>query len=236
MSFYSSLLFYRPGPPPIVSGKGLAAFLRAFEVLKVSDVSYPRTLEVRFDGPIDKDEKPASWGELVEPGLYESREIEWDLRVQCRSIGEMAVAIGSDRRPIYRAELDLGNPLASIFESLAVDSPENAHGFAPDTWGMTTGPTECHDLGGETSLFVGWMNVRLHGNGYLYPCTLAELVARAQSNPDLARVTDLCRETWPVDMGLVTERHAAMRKQAGELWPYPSLDMAWDWYWGLQES
>jgi hypothetical protein len=31
-------------------------------------------------------------------------------------------------------------------------------------------------------------------------------------------------------------RSGKLRKQMGDLWPYPKIDPPWDWYWGLCES
>jgi hypothetical protein len=101
---------------------------------------------------------------------------------------------------------------------------------------MEIGPILSCDLGCEAPFHVGWVSVSLSGYGYLYPWSFAELVQRAEGHPAIGRMTDLCRATWPVDAGRPDQQLKKLRKQMGDLWPYPKIDRPWDWYWGLCES
>ena len=84
MSFYTSLYFYRPTEPPVVTGESLASFIHSFSDLKVSNAQAPLGVKVKFGKAIDQDEKPASWQEPLNKVISVSAEVEWDLAIECQ--------------------------------------------------------------------------------------------------------------------------------------------------------
>lgn len=235
MSFYSSLFYYRPGPPALVTTENLAAYLRAFEKLEISEISHPELIQLRFRRATDVDQD-RPWGQANEPGTLDESNIDWDVNEATDSLTQMAVRVAGASRIIHRASINLGMPKHSIFQTLMVDTPENLNGFAPDTWTLEIGPVESFALDSDRFFFVGWVAIRLHGNGYFFPRTLAEMAGRAEQNADLQRVMELCRSTWPVEGKVPDRRQIQARRAIGELWPYPTLERPWDWYWGGYES
>jgi hypothetical protein len=238
MSFYTSLLYYRPTPPPIITGPDLAAFVRAFDQLAVSTENGPYTLQIKFGKAIDQDDKPAHWMQPMRdaPGISTLAEIDWDIDKFCGSLEEDATQIGSHEQPIYRGFLSLGSVVENVGKDLRrAPCADNDQELCFDDWNMTIGPVQCSSLQGK-QFSVGWIALKLSGYGYLFPWTFAHLVRRAERNPTLQKVTRLLQETWPVPAKAPLPEHVAERKMMGELWPYPDLDRPWDWYWGLRET
>lgn len=237
MSFYTALMFYRPTPPPMVSGRGLAEFVRAFARLGLSQNEGPMTASLKFGEAIDQDEKPASWFEPLIPGIGETQEIEWDVEESCGSLANMAQLLSDHDRPIYRGYLGLGKATDDVSDHLKrVGSPENETDLVPDAWSLEIGLIESVALNLQEALVVGWISVAISGNGYLYPWSFRELVERAERHPSIRRLMQLCRETWPVLPEAPTAQEIEKREQMGDLWPYGRHDLPWDWYWGLHET
>jgi hypothetical protein len=138
--------------------------------------------------------------------------------------------------------LSLGWPTDALTDDLKrVDSPENDNDFVPDLWAMEIGPIETASFSEPADTIgapaqVGWIGVSISGYGYLFPWTFTELVQKAERNPGMQKVMQMCKTTWPVPPGRVEPRIVKLRKQLGPLWPYPQHDLPWDWYWGLREG
>jgi hypothetical protein len=234
MSFYTVLHFYRPRTPPVITGAALAKFVRAVDRLHVSEVKYPQTVQVKFGKAIDQDEEPSTWSEQVNRGICVSKEIEWDVAIQCESLRAVSEGLVSHNRPVYRAFIELGSATTDIFQHLArVNSPENNVDLTLDSWSLEIGPVISAALDSEVQFHIGWISVNLSGYGYLYPWTPAELVERAEKHSGIRQVMELCKKTWPVEPKRPDLHHTKMREQMGDLWPYSEIDVPWDWYWGI---
>jgi len=107
----------------------------------------------------------------------------------------------------------------------------NSEGFVPDSCSIEIGPIQAGRYG---EFGIGWIAVGLAGNGYLFPWTLPDLIARAESESSVQALMQLCRQTWPVAPGTPDVKVQSLREQMGKYWPYDRLDLPWDWYWGLQ--
>lgn len=236
MGFFTTLHFYRPSNPPVITGLILAEFLRAFSSLQASDGKRSLATDVKFGKAIDQDEKPTTWeAPTSTPGVTTYEGIEWDLSINCQSLDEQATALAQHDRPIYRASLQIGT--VTNYHSLQrLNSPDNEVDLTLSSWSLEIGPVMSSGLESDTPFFVGWISVNISGYGYLFPWTPAELVERADAHPGVRRVMELCRATWPVKAEPPTRRQLDVRRQMGDLWPYKQIDVPWDWYWGIQES
>jgi hypothetical protein len=237
MSFYTSLILYRPTKPPLVTGPTLARFLGGFAECKLlKEEANSCDASIKFGSAIDQDDKPTCWEEPVNQYVWESRQIDWDARHQAKSIRELIPLVEQHRQGIYRAHLSLGCAHKGITKVLTREpSEENEDGLCLWDWSITLEPVAVHALGSETVFRVGWIRVSIGGNGYLYPWKFKDLFRRAGSQPDLLRLEELCRLTWPVPSAPPDRKRTKGRKLMGELWPYP-MDEPVDWCWGVAES
>ncbi len=237
MSSYTSLDFYRPTAPPIITGEQLARFVRAFAKLGVSTDGYPMTIELKFGKAIDQDEKPSLEYEQVYKTIWAPKESDLDLEEERRSLKSVSSVLSGKKKTIYRAFIGLGAATKEIFDHLArIKSPENETDLTLDSWSLQIDPIMSSSLGSDDQFFVGWISVGISGYGYLYPWTPADLVRRAESHPGIRKVKMLCQKTWPVESGEPNQQVKKLRKRMGALWPYDRVDIQWDWYWGIEET
>lgn len=250
MSFYTSLHFYRPTAPPIVTGPALAKFLRDLNGTGVIGEFGGDLLKVKFGAAIDQDDR-SEWIDTPVPGVpdvYSVSSIEYDLELDRVGLDAMCRALEEHDRPIYRASVLLGIARGDIIAALRTTRPDNDD-YNLCLWdvGVSLRPVSIGTLDSE-EFVVGWMSVSLSGQGYLFPWTPRDLTSRAEQLPPLRPVMDLCRRRWPVEAnatakvlerltaGLRVHRTRRTRKQMAELWPYEDLDRPWDWFWGVDET
>ncbi|MBM4031371.1 MAG: hypothetical protein FJ291_06240 [Planctomycetes bacterium] len=237
MSFFTSLKLYRPTPPPVIVGRDLAAFVRAFQTLGAARPEGMFDLEVKFGKSIDQDDKPTTYEVTVDKSVSEVHAIEWDVKETLSSANEVVDALGRLHGRVYRAGVPLGTVSEPVRQALnRVNSQENEIDLALDTWTLGIGPVSVGSLSADQVAVVGWIDVSLSGYGYLYPWTLCGLIERAEALPQVQRLMALCRDTWPVKPAVPPRRIQRARKAIGELWPYPRFDTPWDWYWSVSES
>ncbi|HET6881969.1 MAG TPA: hypothetical protein VFI31_17515 [Pirellulales bacterium] len=237
MAFFTTLKFYRPTAPASVSGEALAAFIGAFDKLGVASVYGKLSVDLKFGKAIDADKKPAHWLEPIGNGIATTAEIRWDVSARCGSLEDVIGLIKDRREPLYRAYVQLGNAVDEVTSGVQrIGSPENEVSLTLDSWSLELGPIHTSSLSVDDSIFVGWMSLNLSGYGYLYPWSFVDLVRRAEAVSAIAKVTSLCRATWPVTTGKPGRRERYARNKMGDLWPYPSKEMPLDWYWGLSEG
>jgi hypothetical protein len=244
MSFYTTLSFYRPTAPPQIIGADLAGFVSAFAALGAADGTSARlSYEIRFGRSVDQDDKPTDWDEPVLEGpsgggIYINRTVDFDAEGTVSSFIDLAGALTTlGRRPIYRANLMLGQVVPSVYDGLSREpSEENEMGLSLDSWSMKVGPILSYNLATEEPYHVGWVAVQVSGHGYLYPWAFRNLIDRAEALTPIREMTKLCRRKWPVPDDRPPRRVVKSRKATGNLWPYPRADQPWDWFWGLQES
>jgi hypothetical protein len=237
VSFFTTLHFYRPTPPPVVTGESLVNFVEAFRRLGVSTDDGPLTVDVKFGSRIDQDQKQSLWEEPLGEGVAVIKDLEWDLTVKCQSLHQVSDALAKQKETVYRAFVQLGSTTEEVYNSLErKNSPENEVDLAVDSWSLEIGPITSSSLVCDDEFFVGWMSVNISGNGYLFPWTLAELIRRAEGNSRIRQVMELCKATWPVDPKPPDQEQKEMRQRMSDLWPYADIGLPWDWYWGVNES
>ena len=238
MSFFTSLIFYRPRTPPLLTANDLAQFVARLRDTTLLVDGGLRSLKIKFGDAVDQDDKSTTWNEPLGGGrLFVAREIEWDQHLSDPTIAEMVECLTGDGRRIYRAWISIGALSDEVLQPITrLNSPENDRDFCPDGLSLEVGPIEIYSLGTELIAHVGWIGLSISGSGYLFPWTIQEVVERAATAPAIQRLTDVCRASWPVTPERPEPRIAEARKQLGELWPYADLHKTWDWYWGVCET
>jgi hypothetical protein len=224
MSFYTNLKLYRPGEPPLVRGVDIAPFVRQMHALRALSGEGSFALKVKYGEAVDQDD-------AGEPE-YEA----WDIEERPTSVEDLASGLERLEGTVYRAYIGLGSAPREVFEGLRrPPSPENEVELLLSDWSMQIGPVELADLKSEEVIRSGWMQVGIHGYGYLYPWTFQYLITKAQSLPEIGGVVELCRKSWPVDPEPPDRKEKRIRKRLGRLWPY-DLGRIQDWAWGLDEN
>jgi hypothetical protein len=215
----------------------LSKFVREFATLGVSNDGFPLTVQVKFGRRVDQDERPALRYEEVHKYILTPKELEWDLKVARRSLKSVSEALAGNKRTIYRAFIELGAVSKDVSHQLSrIKSPENETDLALDSWSLQIDPIMSSGLDSEVQFFVGWISAGLSGGGYLYPWTPSKLVRRADKHPGIRQLKELCQTIWPVENKQPNQREKKLRKKMGALWPYDSVDLRWDWYWGIEET
>jgi len=238
MSFFTSLTYYRPCTPPIVTGNDLANLItQLYETGTLTDSGF-QILQVKFGNSVDQDEQDSSSAEEIMPGLAVMDDIEWDLDVPKPSgIRGIIDALKGDNRPVYRAYASLGGAIDAVLKPITrTKSPENQINFCPDSVSLEIGPIEIFNLRSDAPAFVGWIGLSLSGNGYLFPWKFRDVFERLESTPEVQRIAEACRSFWPVAPDRPEPCIVELRRQLDDLWPYDSFDKEWDWYWGIQET
>ena len=131
----------------------------------------------------------------------------------------------------------LGGATDEIINHLQrINSPENAIDLSLDGWSLELGPIELGSLSDDESLHVGWIAVSISGQGYIYPWTSMQLVARAEAHPRLQALAALCRAAWPVSPDKPIGRVRRARAKYKGIWAYTDHGLPWNWYWGVDET
>jgi hypothetical protein len=237
MSFHTTLQFYRPTEPPIVTGADLARFLeRLRETATLQDNGW-QTLQVKYGERIDADDSEAVWTEPIAPQLSTIRSIAWDIDISANGIQQIVDQLRDEPRHIYRAAVSLGTLDEKVVAPITrKGSAENDTDFLPYELGVEIGLIESWLMGDEQICEVGWMSLTLSGSGYLFPWTFPEVVRQLESVPLIGKLTDVCRSTWPVAPGPLNRKVVEFRRKMGKVWPYEDYDRPWDWYWAAREG
>jgi len=252
MSFYTSLMFYRPTSPPRVTGPVLAEFVQRLRATGLFEETGAQYVKVKFGRSIDQDERETADQIPVPgaPGMFTFRSIEWDLNHDRIAMVDALTILSNDDRPIYRAAVTLGSLRKDVLESLQTRRPPPDDQMNLSLWdcNVSLGPQSIGSMTSETSFTVGWMSVSFSGNGYLYPWTPRDLMARATMLPELRPVMEICRQMFPVDPAgspkvweklapaVRKKRVRELRRSMGDLWPLDDLDAPRDWCWGVSET
>jgi hypothetical protein len=194
-------------------------------------------MKLKFGAAIDKDAAPAFWMDPTEsPGILGCAEEDWDCDEIVDSLTSVVRRLISYPSPLYRAWIDLGMASDCVCNHLSRDPcDDNPDPLALNSWSLGLGPVECGGVGSSALYCPGWIEIAVSGYGYLFPWTFRDLVKRADSQPDLIRLKDLCRSTWPVPRSFPDDQQKDVLREMGDLWPYP-VDAPFDWVWGLDET
>lgn len=238
MSYFTSLTYYRPCVPPVVTADALSRFMAAICDTKLLTDDGFRWLKVKFGRAIDQDDLGTTRKKVTVPGVSVVQEIDWDIELSDDpDHREMIAVLAAREHRVYRAAISFGMPVEDVLRPITREnSPENEVNDCPDALSINIGPVACFDLGTDQPLHVGWMRMDLSGGGYLFPWTFRDAVGRLQRSREIQRLTEVCQSFWPVRPD-PPERHIIrLRREFRDLWPHDEFDRPWDWYWGLRES
>ncbi len=238
MSFYSSLILARAGPPPVVTAAALGAFVRDLAATGALVGGRNLSCQIKYGPRVDADERTtdvAEWDDADVIGRWQ--EYPWDRSDTFASFDALADALAPDGGTVYRAYLELGKWHPEIVAALTrKPSPENNHELCLWAAGFGVGPVLVAGLRSEAPALAGWMGLWLSGGGYFYPWTYREVRERAEAVGLVRQLAAACRAAWPVPPAAASAEVVAGRRQVGELWLYDDHRLANDWLWFVSES
>ncbi|HEY2784290.1 MAG TPA: hypothetical protein VGJ05_04870, partial [Fimbriiglobus sp.] len=170
MSFYTHFLCYRAGPAPgRITGNDLTRFIRQFVRLGVTSETGGYA-QIKYGDRADGDDQPTSFLVPTDtPGISKWEEMEWDFQ-PAGEFEPLCEELARKDRPIYRASVNLGLVTEAMFAHFFRPPwPENEVALCLDRWSFAVEPIRCRTLDSEDEQPVGWMALRFHGRGYLYP-------------------------------------------------------------------
>lgn len=215
----------------------LGVFAQALQAADLLESAEACSVKFKLGNAVDQDEAGTSCHEELGAGMFLMAEYGWDVSESATSLAPLLEKLQGDDRTIYRAYFDLGLASDALSDPITrVNSPDNTVDFLPGSLSFSVGPVEIFDLGSDNIGVVGWMDVSISGNGYLFPWTFRDVVDRLEASPEWQRLRSVCRELWPVGEGVPPLEIIEARKQLGRLWPYDTYDRKFDWYWGIFET
>lgn len=238
MGFYTSLLYYRPGPPPRVTASDLGGFFVELEECGLLEGEEELTLALKFGESVDDDDKPISWDEPTDvPLIYGRGEIGWDVELRSQSLAALADQLHAESGTIFRASGTLGMLTDSASQHITrPPCDQNEHGFAAWDCSLTIGPIENCTLSMDKPVHVGWLAIGISGDGYLFPWEPKDIVARAEQSEPLKQLAAICRRHWPSSAPSPNSQTVELRKSMEQGWPYADVRKPLDWCWGVYES
>lgn len=244
--------FYRPGPPPRVTGRAFAAFLSALRDTGVFEVTAGvNTVAFKFGHAVDHDAED-TLNEVPIPGVwgkYSFKEIGWDIDRRL-TLADTIGMLSDDDRPLCRAFTFIGHLDPRIGTRLQTPRPGGGGqcNLNLETASVSLGPATVCSIAAGRTYKVGWMSVEFDGEGHLHPLTPRDLTDRAGILPELRPLTSACRRAFPVDPTYAGPLFGRSRftdlfrakmyalKSMGDLWPFDRYDVPSDWYWGVSET
>lgn len=240
MGFFTSLSYFLPRKPPVVTPSDLKQFIeRVADTGLLADKGI-LSLQMKFGDAIDQDYEDTLAAEPVTPEatLVLYGHYPWDVDCHAEGLKEIVHALGDSRGTIYRAHVMLGTITDAVRGSLARDPcAENELGCWLDDCSLYLGPIAVGGLVTE-HVIAGPVGVSLSGNGYPFPWSSRDLVNRARTNPQILELEHLCNTFWPVEPGFSVEE--LRQRMEGEEWaefiiiPEEATEMTW--LWGVQET
>ncbi|MEZ6096960.1 MAG: hypothetical protein R3C03_22515 [Pirellulaceae bacterium] len=252
MGFYSSLSYYRPGPPPTINTLDLAAFIQAIDSLGFCRPRgiFEAKVEIKFGDKVDSDMMATTpfveitqWGRNFDEASYQAELIrqgisplmaaplrcDWDIDEKSKSLLELADILAKAERSVYRAFLSLGDLTESVSETICRNPCEdNTIGFYPRSVSLGIYPCQVSQFG-ESKCFVGWLEMSISGYGYLYPWKPVDAVTKFEESAPIQQLV-------AIKLAFPNQRiKVEIRKKMGDLWPYSTSTRS-GWYWGTSDQ
>jgi hypothetical protein len=142
MSFFTSLQYYRPRPPPAMTADDLARFVTAIRDTGTLTASGLLCLKLKFGDSIDQDDKGTTWEEETAPYMAIIHDVDWDVELGDPSdLQEIVDRLTGDERRVYRAYVGLGAATDGVLKPITrTNSPENSCDFYPCDVAIGVGP------------------------------------------------------------------------------------------------
>jgi hypothetical protein len=234
MGFYTTVSCYRAGPhPPNVSGADLADFCRRVLEMDILKRDGTWDLRLKYGRAIDQDDQPTFREEQINQVLTAVVPFNWDVREDRLTPAKVLQLLAHPpvAPNIYRAMIGMSS-LRDEFTTTINHELEGNYLFLGDL-SFSIDVIEIRDRETMKSFEVGWMALKVGGNGYPFPWTYEETLQRIRVHPQLRELRDICRTVWPASNQAVDPRVIKTRKQMGKYWAEP-LDAPYDWYWVIQ--
>ena len=200
MSFFSSLIFLYPGPPPPMTLGMLRDFANRLKDSGLTRHSRLTALDLKFGKPIDSDYEdtmPMEWNDagttgrfLKYPWDYESRDNEWL---------ELWPSPERNDELIYRAYLSIGSLEKDVSKALtAMASHETTYEFiAPDQLSLEIGPALPSTMETEEPICFSLFSVRFSGNGFFTWQPLSAYWDSIHFTSPVSTIMNICRDAFP---------------------------------------
>lgn len=208
MSFYSGIEYTLHAPAPVVTADRLAAFLRAFAALDISD-NHLLSARVRCGGPIDASDENGLDEEVIDPdypgiATFDKLPCEID-EFRVPSLAAAADLVAALKpRTVYRAYIGLGSAPNDLTKRVGRAFAENESSFVPHTWGFQIGPIRPGRLDDmQDAAPVGWISLSLSGHGYFWPRTAADIARELNAEPAVQAAMSCIADHWPGDWAWV---------------------------------
>jgi len=257
MGFYTEAHCYRAGSDvPIVRSADLARFTERIIALDILQYNSMR-VRLQFGQSIDQDFKLTYLEEEISPGIYEEV-INYDWHVD-RDRLPFSDALALLENPptsrtvpytkkylldlfgpkeeietfgpnIYRANLSFGTLKEEVYQSISHQLSGNYLYLSELSFQI-----EIVELLNDEDCYlfaVGWMNFSVHGNGYMFPWTYEETLAKLREHPVLNQIRAICQEMWPASTTPPDPELLAARAEMGKRWAEP-IEAPLDWYWTI---
>lgn len=256
MGFYTVAQCYRAGSDvPIVRAADLARFTEriiALDILQDDSMH----VQLQFGQGIDQDDKSTYIEKQITRGLYEVLNYDWHVDKD-RLPSADAVALLENPPTsrvvpykkkhaldlfgpkeeietlgpnIYRANLSFGTMKEEIYQSISHQLSGNYLYLSDISFNI-----EIVEMLNDEDCYrfeVGWMSFSVHGNGYMFPWTYEETLAKLREHPVLNQIRAICQEMWPASTTPPNPELIAARSEMGKRWAEP-LDAPLDWYWTI---
>jgi len=239
MSFYTSLNYFRPQPPPRITTRELADVVRRIYSAAEVTPNIMTGMRVKFGRAIDKDAKPTLRETETAPGVFTVRSIEYDINHNAKSCEQLVAELLESDSIVYRANIYFGCAADSICKLFTrANSPENAAGLCLSDLSLHIGPIHAATLADDAPRHVGWIALTLSGQGYLFPWTREEILKRTQQSNALNALTQICSDAWPIDPHTLrgTKNIRGLLKRMRKAIGQETVDTLNAWQWDIKET
>jgi hypothetical protein len=200
MSFFSSLIFLYPGPPPALTLGDLRIFANRLKESGLASPSRLSALELKFGKPIDSDYEdtmPMEWDESGTTGQF--LEYPWDHESRGKDWPDLWPSTERDGELVYRAYLSIGSLEPDVSKALtSMASKETTYEFiAPDQLSLEIGPALPSTLETEELVCFSLFSVRFSGNGFFTWQPLPAYWDTIRASAPIATLMKVCRESFP---------------------------------------
>ena len=236
MSFFSSLVFLYPGPPPAITLGDLRAFADRLQSSGLCRPSRLTALELKFGEAIDSDYEdtmPMEWNEAGTSGRF--LEYPWDYEARDKDWNDLWPSQDFAEKRLYRAYLSIGSLEPAVSKALtAMSSPETTYEFiAPDQLSLQIGPAIPSTLETEEPICFSLLSVKLSGNGFFTWQPLSVYWDAIRSSSPIATISQICRDSFPAPE---FDRLDDLRADIGPLFLNDEGYKAGDWIISVSET